>query len=126
MQDFTKLQVWQKATAFTVELERVLRRRTSRGVPGLRNQILRAAASIGANIAEGCGRPTAADFLRYLLMAFASANEVKNHLVLAKGVQLITAPDYERLEAMRAEVARMLWGLIKAVRSSLAARHREQ
>jgi hypothetical protein len=53
MQDFKKLQVWQKAHALTLGIDRASKRIRGSQYASLRNQIFRAAAAIPANIAEG-------------------------------------------------------------------------
>ena len=64
--------------------------------------------SIAANIAEGSGQVTAAQFARYLTIALGSARELDYHLLLAHDLKLIASPDYARLDARVDEVCRML------------------
>ena len=66
MQDFTKLDVWQRAHSMTLDLYRKTKSFPREELYGLSNQIRRAAASIGANIAEGCGRDGKAELGRFL------------------------------------------------------------
>ena len=47
------------------------------------SQIRRSAASIGANMAEGCGRSGEREFARFLRIALGSASELEYHLILA-------------------------------------------
>ena len=56
MQDFKKLQVWQKAHALTLGVDRASKRIRGSQYASLRNQIFRAASSIPANIAEEEGK----------------------------------------------------------------------
>ena len=53
------------------------------GVQSAAGQLLRAAESIPANIAEGYGRGVSRDGLRFFRMAKASADEVESHLRVA-------------------------------------------
>ena len=75
---------------------------------GLTGQIRRAAYSIGANIAEGCGRSTPRDFARFLQIAAGSASELEYHLLLAHDLKLIATPTYLVLREDVNEVKRML------------------
>jgi four helix bundle protein len=75
----------------------------------------RAAASIGANIAEGTCRKGDLDFARFLQIAAAS--ELEYHLLLARDLDLLHAPDYERLSGRAEEVKRMLAALLKKLRA---------
>src|SRR5262249_15346294 len=82
---------------------------------GIVAQIRRAASSIGANIAEGCGRGGNAEFQRFLQMAMASANEVEYHLLLAPGLGFLGTAADEQVQAKVVEVKGMLAGLIRKV-----------
>src|SRR5437667_10999833 len=71
MRAFRDLIVWQKTHQLTLDLYRVTKSFPRDEQYGLTSQIRRAAASVGANIAEGCGRGTARDFARFVQMALA-------------------------------------------------------
>ncbi|HVZ78558.1 MAG TPA: four helix bundle protein, partial [Gemmatimonadaceae bacterium] len=84
---------------------------------GLRPQILRSAASVPANIAEGCGKPTRDDFLRYLSNACGSLAELESHLELARDLRAIDRPHHEEIVELLTEVRRMLLAMIRTLRS---------
>lgn len=121
MQDFTKLAVWEKSHELVLEVYRVTARLPERGYPGLISQLRRAAASIPANIVEGCGHSSQAEFARFLQLAGASGLEVAYHLLLARDLGALTNVQYARLEARTIQVRQMLGGLLRRVRSDLAA-----
>jgi four helix bundle protein len=77
MPDFTKLKVWQKAHAFTINLYKISSTFPSEEKFGLTNQIRRGSVSIESNLAEGAGRSISKDFSRFLDIAQGSAFEVK-------------------------------------------------
>jgi len=81
------------------------------------SQMRRASASIGANIAEGTCRKGDIDFARFLQIATGSASELEYHLLLARDLNLLPAPDYERLCGQAVEVKRMLASLMKTLRA---------
>src|SRR5271165_6569322 len=64
-------------------------------VYGLTSQLRRSAASIGANIAEGCGRRSDAELKRFCQIARGSASEVEYHLLLAKDLQFLPLPEFK-------------------------------
>ena len=70
MQDFKKLQVWQKSHDLTLRIYELTSRFPREEMYGLTNQIRRACASIPTNIAEGCSRGSSADFARFLHIAW--------------------------------------------------------
>jgi four helix bundle protein len=80
---------------------------------GLTSQIRRAAASIPANIEEGCGRESETELKRFLVIAMGSASELEYHFILARDLNFIDHAVYPTLEAQVFEVKRMLRGLIK-------------
>jgi four helix bundle protein len=100
-----------------LEVHLVMERAPVRRYVGLRSQILRAAASIPANIAEGCGKSTHGDLARFSEIALASATELDNHLLFARDTGVIDPQCYAELEPQVAEVRRMLFAFVRAVRS---------
>ena len=78
---------------------------------GLTSQMRRASASIGANIAEGCGRRSDVDVQRFLQIAVGSASELEYHLLLARDLELLPVEDFKDLEAKTLEIQRMLAAL---------------
>jgi four helix bundle protein len=79
----------------------------------LTNQIRRTCASIPANIAEGCGRSSEADFSRFLQIAMGSATELEYHLLLSHDLGILNDIDYENLSRETIEVKQMLTSFIK-------------
>jgi four helix bundle protein len=111
VQDFRNLVVWQKAHRLALEVFAVSA--TFAGPPyfTLRNQMLRAAISVPANLAEGAGRTGDREFRRFVRIALGSASELEYHLLLARDLGLIPEAKHERLSTAAAEVKRMLSGL---------------
>jgi four helix bundle protein len=91
MKDFRELKVWEKAHALVLNLYRETTSFPPSELYGLTVQIRRAAASIPANIAEGCGRGSSADFARFLQIAMGSACELEYHLLLARDLGFLGA-----------------------------------
>lgn len=120
MQDFQKLAVWTKAHELVLEVYRVTALLPERVHPGLLSQMRRSAASVPANIVEGCGHASQAEFARFLQMAGASALELTYHLLLARDLGALSTVQYARLEARTLQVRQMLGGLIRRVRTDLA------
>src|SRR6476646_3906885 len=111
MRNFRKLDVWKKAHELTLDVYRATSACPSSERFGLTSQLQRAAASIGANIAEGCGRQTDGDYKRFIEIASGSACEVEYHLLLAHDLSLLSATSYKSLDEKVNEVKRMLFGL---------------
>lgn len=117
MRDFKKLQVWQKSHDFTVRIYRATETFPSSELYGLTNQIRRATVSIPSNIAEGCGRDTNPDLIRFLHIAMGSASEVEYQLLLAHDLRFLKTEDFQRLQDQITEIKRMLTGFIKKLKA---------
>lgn len=112
MQDFRKLKVWQKAHAVTLAIYSATQSFPTAERYGITSQMRRAGSSIAANIAEGCGRSSDADFARFLHHAMGSASELEYFLILATDLKHLKAEVHEHLSADTQEVKRMLAALI--------------
>jgi four helix bundle protein len=112
MRGFRDLDVYRRAVALAHALYRdvVLWSSFDRWSVGL--QMIRAADSVGANLAEGSGRFGYADHRRFLFIARSSACELQHWLEQAQARKL-SCPDNALDEA--AEVTRMLNGLIRNI-----------
>lgn len=84
MQDFRKLEIYKEAKKIAVEIYLATSKFPENEFFGMTSQLRRAAASIGANIAEGCGRGSNKDFSRFLYNSAGSLREVEHFLELAK------------------------------------------
>ena len=73
---------------------------------GVTSQVKRSAASIGANIVEGCGRRSDGEFKRFVQIARGSASETEYHLILARDLGFLPEGLYGSLVAKLAEVQR--------------------
>lgn len=114
MPDHNKLRVWQQSQEIVVRIADALLPTISRRMPGLRNQLLRSAASIAAIIAEGASQPTPAQYARYLGMAMGSASETESHLMLAIRLGVVRG-DGEALVREVQTIRKMLYRLREAV-----------
>ncbi|MBI3935459.1 MAG: four helix bundle protein [Betaproteobacteria bacterium] len=116
MQDFRGLRVWRKAHEFVLSAYRVTAAFPREEQFALTSQIRRAATSIPANIAEGCGRGSDADFGRFLQMAIGSANELEYHLLLACDLDFISRSEHQSLAKKLIEIRKMLTSLTQKLR----------
>jgi len=113
MHDFRRLEVWRRALTLAVTIERQSRSfpRSDRGV--IAAQLRRAALSIPANIAEGCGRNSRNETIRFLRIASGSATEVESHLEVATGLGYLSASQRESMIDDAKAIQRMLFRLIQ-------------
>lgn len=90
MQDYKELKVWEKAHHFTLQVYEVTKSFPKDELYSLTNQLRRAASSIPANIAEGCGKITQSEFAHFLNISLGSANEAEYFLILSKDLKYLT------------------------------------
>ena len=112
---FRDLKVWQAAMNLAEDVYKVTARFPRDERFGLTAQIRRAAVSIPSNIGEGKRRKRARSFLHHLEIALGSQGEVEVQLEIAKRVGFLKVADYSRLDALTADVGRMLNGLIASL-----------
>jgi len=117
LQDFQELKVWRRSHDLTIAIYQATSSFPREEMFGLTRQIRSAAAFIGANIAEGCGRNGGADFARFLQIAAGSASELANHMLLARDLGFLTPDHVNPIYRELTEVRRMLMTLIQKVRA---------
>lgn len=83
----------------------------------LEDQLLKAASSVPANIAEGHGRYSVGSYRNHLSIAAGSLREVETHLEAAVRLQILTADEIQPAIEVSDHVGRLLWGLRKAMKA---------
>jgi four helix bundle protein len=111
MRNYEDLLVWQKAHVLTLAIYKVTRCFPNEEKFGLTSQIRRSCASIGANLAEGCGRRSDGEMARFVHIAMGSGAELSYHLRLARDLELLSKSLAEQLRSDLNEVMRMLSAL---------------
>lgn len=111
------LKVWEKPHRLTLDAYRATTVFPGEEMFGLTSQIRRAASSVPANIAEGCGRG-GGDLARFCHIAAGSASELQYHLLLAHDLELLDPSTYDLLETQASEVERMLAAFIDRLAAS--------
>lgn len=117
MRPFRSLRVWREAHELTLALYKATASFPRHEQYGLTAQIRRSAASVCANVAEGCGRRTDTDFARFVQIALGSASELEYHVLLAADLNLLDADHSRALDTSVTNVKRMLTGLARTLRA---------
>ncbi len=115
MKDFHDLHVWERAHAFTLAIYAATAKFPRTELYGLTSQIRRCAVSIGANIAEGCGKIGNNEFHRFLQIATGSASELDYELLLARDLCYLPQHDYSKIADELSQIRRMLSSLLRKV-----------
>jgi len=109
--DFRKLLVWQLSKELGADVYRLCAARP-RSELAVTSQLRRSALAIATNIAEGCGKSTRAETIRYLDIAAASAAETEHHLEVARDLGILAPVTSQELSARVSSTRRMLRALI--------------
>jgi len=83
---FRDLLVWQKAHRFVLSIYHITKTFPKSEIYGLTSQLRRAAVSIPANIAEGFGKKSIKDKMRFLDISRGSLEECRYYLILVKDI----------------------------------------
>ncbi len=102
---FRRVIAWQKADDLFAAIYRL-----ADSIPKrdwwIRAQLLAAARSVSSNIAEGHGRGTIRDYVRFLEMSISSLNEVQNDLHILERNQIVGSDLVDSLKPLRIEPSR--------------------
>ncbi|MFO7614761.1 MAG: four helix bundle protein [Bacteroidales bacterium] len=109
------LSVWKKAHSFVIDIYLVTKSFPKDELYGLTSQLRRAAVSIPANIAEGFGRLSSAEKIRFYNISQASLNEVKYYLILSNDLNYA---DTTGLVNRSDEIGKILDSYIKRIKEN--------
>ena len=111
IKSFRDLVVWQKSVGLVVEVYAVTGQFPKEEIYGLTSQMRRCAVSVPSNIAEGYGRNTTSDYIRFLRMAIGSLFELMTQIVIAVKLDFATEEDLRKIEIAGDEIEKMLISL---------------
>lgn len=112
---YRDLEVWQKAMDLVVFCYEMTNGFPRSEMYGLSSQLRRAAVSIPANIAEGCARQYAKEFIQHLSIAYGSAAELETHVLVAERLGYVNGNEVEAVLDKASEIGKMLNGLRKSL-----------
>ena len=106
---------WQKSMDLAVAIYGKTARFPKDELYSLTQQMRRAAVSVSSNIAEGWGRGTTGDYLRFLRVARGNLCEVETQIQLAQRLGYLAPADTQQLLDGTGECSKVLQGVIKSV-----------
>lgn len=118
MQDFRKLQVWEKSHKLTLEIYKVTRCFPKEELFGLTSQIRRSTSSIPTNIAEGCVKSSQKEFSRYLYISLGSSSETEYLILLCYELKYLSELEYQKLLFDIQKIKKMLITFILKIKSN--------
>jgi four helix bundle protein len=115
-ESFKALVVWQRAIQLTVQIYKLTAEFPDSERFGLTNQLRRAAVSVASNIAEGYGRSSKGEYIKFLGHARGSNYEVETQITIARELGFGSKQSLERAEKLSIEVSRMLGTMTMSLR----------
>jgi four helix bundle protein len=116
-QNFEDLIIWQKSRDLKNEIFQLVKSFPPEEKYRLIDQVIRSSRSINAQIAEGHGKRTNKDKIKYCMQARGSLSETLNHLIDASDCSYINAEQLRYFRGKLDELERILNGYIKYLKS---------
>lgn len=114
---FTDLYAWQEGHKLVLATYRQTEDLPKHEVFGLTSQMRRCVVSVTANIAEGFGRRSYREKVRFYTTALGSLIELKNHLLITRDVGFLSREKYDVLITQSVKVHKLINGLIRSSRA---------
>jgi len=105
--------VWQKAIEMVTLLYKATVQFPKEEIYGITSQMRRAAVSIPSNIAEGHGRCSDKELVRFLFISLGSAAELETQLIISNNLGFLDDGGYKQLLEYNNEIIKMLSALIR-------------
>ncbi|QBZ98003.1 four helix bundle protein [Flavobacterium sangjuense] len=116
MSNFRNLQIWQKSMTLTTNIYIATKNFPKEEIFTLTSQIRRSSISIPSNIAEGFGRDSNKEYLRFLNVSIASLFELQTQLEIGKNIEYLTELEFNKIYEDTRELERMLVSFIKKIK----------
>lgn len=116
MKTYRELIVWKKSMELVTVLYKTTDAFPEKEIYGLISQIRRCAVSIPSNIAEGYGRNSTQEYVRFLQIAAGSLYELQTQIEISLNLKYIEGNSFESIYESTREIERMLSSLIKKLK----------
>lgn len=108
------LNVWKKSMNLVILTYRLTNQFPKEELFGLASQMRRAAVSIPSNIAEGHGRNSDKELIRFLYISLGSASELETQILLSNKLDFLKEDSFNQLNELNNEIIKMLVALIRS------------
>ena len=112
IQKFEDIISWQKSRELSLMIYKIFMNNKDFG---FRDQIQRAAISIGNNIAEGFERKSNNELKHFLYIAKGSAGEVRSMAQIAFELGYFNKQDFDKVNSLSTEISKLISGFIKTL-----------
>ncbi len=114
IEHFTDAEAWKHGHKLVIKIYKKTKKFPKEELFGLTSQLNRAAISITANIAEGLGRYSYKERIRFFYMSRGSLFEVENFIILARDLGYLSEDEYNILKIQIVETRKTLNGFIRS------------
>ena len=115
---FRDLLIWQKSMILVTGIYQISQSFPGEEVYGIVSQMRRCAISIPSNIAEGYGRNSNNEFVRFIRIATGSLFELQTQIELSINLGFLLKDDYDNLYESTRELERMITSFIRKLTAS--------
>lgn len=115
IKSYKDLVVWQKSITLVQQVYELSKDFPKSEFFGLSQQLRRSAVSVPSNIAEGYGRGSRNDYLRFCKIARGSCFELETQIIIAIQLKMVNKVSAENVTSLINEVCRLLQGLINSL-----------
>ncbi len=119
MVDYKNYKVWQRSHDLVLKIYGATNQYPKSEQFGLVSQMNRACISIPTNIAEGCGRETQKELIRFLYISSGSAHELDYLILVSQKLGFLDSNIAEELLTEIDEIKKMIAALIKTIKKTL-------
>lgn len=116
VKNYTELIVWQKSMSLAKEVHRLIEKLPKKETYALADQLNRASTSVPSNIAEGNGRVSKKEYIRFLSIARGSKSEVETQLLLCIEFGYFQRSEADKALGLCTEIGKMLNVMISKLR----------
>ena len=118
MKTYRDLIVWQKSMDLVILVYNATNQFPKEEVYNLTSQIRRSAVSVPSNIAEGYGRNSSGDYVRFLQISSGSLYELQTQLEISFRMKYFSQEKFRELNSLSIEIEKMLSSLISKIKNS--------
>jgi four helix bundle protein len=116
---FTDLNAWKEGHELVLIIYRMTDNFPKQELFGLVNQMRRCVVSITSNIAEGFGRKSYKEKIKFYLISQGSVREIQNQLIISRDVGYIDKDKFQEIAEQTVIVHKIINGLIKGSRNKI-------
>lgn len=118
MKSYKELIAWQKGIELVILVYKISGKFPKEELYGLVDQMKRSAVSVPSNIAEGFGRHSDNDFIRFLNISRGSLFEFQTQLEISLRLDFVKEDEYENLMQITIEIDKILNALISKIKQN--------